>query len=398
MTPKCRMRPLNVLLLLMLLRQEPDMRSFALLFPVSVAKGRSDKAAARLGRDVSELHMRACLAAGLSYSGSHISSCQQYAYKIGPCAGVDAADQLSVSRFLLLRVAEHSQVDINYDLLGKPPGSASGNKCIIQFSTASSRDPISGLSALQQMMDRLHNSSHSLQLLSGPHNAAAAAAGQQSGSWHSSGGLSDPYSLGNVAPRFTVGVGNKHASIMIPTSTLLNRCGPILDRRPPASSDPYLTSMLLVSAACGIPLPASTATAMQLAAALQACNTVRNNMFNKSCRMGLDSSRCPTRSCASFGASAVPSGGSLSGCYNGLSHSGTSGLSNSADSQEVLLSALDKLDGRCGPSTPLMVGGSLIYADDACSDVCSDASSPPMVGSSNTLAGAVNADQEMFYE
>jgi hypothetical protein len=247
------------------------------------------------------------------------------------------------------------------------------------------------------MMDRLRHHHDSAQHLvscvgSGSHKSA--------GSWHSvTGAFSDKNGQAGsasmaapVAHHFTVGIGNKHAGIMVPTSTLINRYGPILDRRPPAGADPYLTTMLLVSAACGVPLPPSTVCAMQLAAVLQQI------ALNKSSGMTAPvvSSANPSFSCNSFGTGSF--GSDAPSCS-------ISGMKGSANSHDVLLSALDRMDGynpdcRHGSAGPLMVpscsmgsGGS--KDDDACSDTCSDASSPLNHGA---LAAAVDADLEMYFE
>lgn len=346
--------------------------------------------------------MQACLAAGISYCGSHNSTSHQWAYKVGPCHGIDIADQLCMSRFLLGRVAEHSGADIIFD--SADGRTVHGNKCTISFSTATSRDMISGLSEVQCMMERLHNShlQHALCF-----SAIPAVGHPSGGSWHSARdafGVADSpkktpdasaahsgHSFGSGGSgfsAFTVGVGNKHASIMVPTSTLINRCGPILDRRPPASSDPYLAIMLLVTSACGIKLPGPQLNAAQLAAALAAAAAT---------------------AAGSSGAMPIPAAsvhcGGLSldeGSSFGPSCSyGSSMLCGSADSRDVLLSELDRLDGYRGIPTGsrALTGmkrshcGSTAYCNDP-SEVCSDASSPPVMPAH--LAAAV--DDDMFYE
>jgi hypothetical protein len=363
--------------------------------------GLSAKASARLGRDVAELHMQACLAAGISYSGSHNSSNTQWAYKIGPCHGIDAADQLCISRFLLGRVAEHSGTDIAYD--STEGRTLHGNKCTISFSTATSRDPISGLSEVQCMMERLHSSHlqhamcfaeppavghtsggswHSARdafgVADSPKKAPGAPAGANSGSSFGSGGS-------GFSAAFTVGVGNKHASIMVPTSTLINRCGPILDCRPPASSDPYLAIMLLVSSACGIKLPIPQLSAVQLAEALASAAAALSSRPGGAHSAG----SLPIPACSRTTGLSLQEGDSF-----GPSCSyGSSMLSGSADSRDVLLSELDRLDGYRGCTSRSLAGMKRSYVDDTC-DVCSDASSPPV------LPGALGAavDEDMFYE
>lgn len=360
-----------------------------LLLPLNLPTGLTEKAAARLGREVSELHMQACLAAGLSYSGGYASSTHQYSFTIGPCLGVDMADQLSMSRFLLHRVAAHSEAGIHYDTLGRY-GVASSNKCTVQFSTANSRDPHSGLSAIQDMMERLH-CNQVQHICSNNCFGPGSAASGTSGSWHSSSGFSEHVSPASNA-RFSVGLGSRHASIMVPTSTLLNKCGPIMDRRPPAGSDPYLTTMLLVASACGIPLPQPTRKAMQLAASLAAaaaCGNHHTSSPKGSMGVPIPSSQRPSHSCAGFSVG-------REGFCSAAPTCSFSGLSGSADSEDVLLSALDKLDGYRSATAPRLIGSCIYDDEDACSDICSDACSPPLASSS--LAGAAEASDAMYFE
>lgn len=373
--------------------------------------------------------MQACLAAGISHCGSHSRSSSQWAYKVGPCHGIDAADQLCMSRFLLGRVAEYSGAAIVYDSDGHGR-SLLGNKCTISFSTATSRDPISGLSEVQCMMERMHTSHlHHAMCFSAISDSptaavavpsrAAAGGGSGGGSWHSA---RDAFGVaaaadGSGSPNkahgpdssssfgsgghsafsgFTVGVGNKHASIMVPTSTLINRCGPILDRRPPAGSDPYLATMLLLTSACGLKLPGPQLNAAALAAALASAAAA---------------------AAGSSGAVPIPHAGHSVHCGSGSSglslgdasslgrscSYGSSMLGSSADSRDVLLSELDRLDGYCG-----VYGGcdaaaprgikrphctSSSYGCGVPDEVCSDASSPPLMPAH--LAGAVD---DMCYE
>jgi hypothetical protein len=371
--------------------------------------------------------MQACLAAGISYCGGHSSSSSQWAYKVGPCHGIDAADQLCMSRFLLGRVAEFSGAAIVYDSDGDGRSLLS-NKCTISFSTATSRDPISGLSEVQCMMERLHTShlqhalcfsaisSESPTAAAAAANAGARAGNGGSGSWHSArdafgvaaaaaaDGSSSPNKGSNSSSfsgsggasgfsGFTVGVGNKHASIMVPTSTLINRCGPILDRRPPAGSDPYLATMLLATSACGLQLPGPQLNAAQLAAALASAAAA---------------------AAGSSGAMPIPHAGHSVHCGSGSGLSlgdvsslapscsyGSSMLGSSTDSRDVLLSELDRLDGYCGGYTagtaPRGIKrphcASSGYGCNAPDEVCSDASSPPLMPAH--LADTVD---DMFYD
>lgn len=387
--------------------------------------GLSAKASARLGLDVAEMHMQACLGAGLAYSGvvppepsaTPASGTTLGAYRLGPCAGLDAADQLSLSRWLLRRVAEHSSARVSYEMDGARSGMAGAPRCSAQLSTAASRDPCTGLRAVAMMMQGL-SASHTGQLSSAGLGSPPGS-GVSDASWcnwpaSSAGGLLlGGAGAGGLPPAFphpggSGGAGGglaslqqpaptelntdclgmvlncRGAGVIVPTSTLVNGCGPILDKRPPAASDPYLTTMLLAAGACGLPLPPSTLQGMRLAAALAAAAAAR--------RCSGDASGGGTGS-----GGGAPGGGEtgLQGCSAGsdaameLSCGSQGSPAGSADSEEALLSALVELDGR--------TGGCCSVADSLESDCCSseldsDASSPPsgpaaLTGSCTWAAG-----------
>ena len=54
---------------------------------------------------------------------------------------------------------------------------------------------------------------------------------------------------------FTAGIEDRSASIRVPQSTVMQRCGHYEDRRPASNMDPYLVTMMLVCTTLGIPLP-----------------------------------------------------------------------------------------------------------------------------------------------
>lgn len=60
-----------------------------------------------VAREVCEAHYSACLYAGLEIDGcnAEVMPCQ-WEYQIGPCTGIDLADQIWVSRYILARIAE----------------------------------------------------------------------------------------------------------------------------------------------------------------------------------------------------------------------------------------------------------------------------------------------------
>ena len=65
------------------------------------------------GRAISEAHYKACLYAGLECAGTNAEVMPgQWEYQIGPCVGIEAGDQLMISRYILKRVCEDFGVHV----------------------------------------------------------------------------------------------------------------------------------------------------------------------------------------------------------------------------------------------------------------------------------------------
>jgi glutamine synthetase len=276
-----------------------------------------------VARQVSDLHMRACLQAGLSVSGTQqLAATGTWSYKLGPCQGVELGDQLWTSRHLLRRVAEQCGASVSFEpcvhwgAAGQP---SSG--CFLEFSTQASRTPEHGMAAVQQHIMRLqaHHAQHHSAYAAGSPSLMHLLAGspEAHASLRRSGSFT---SAGSHSSAFTCGVGNKRASVMIPSSTLLNKCGPIVDRRPPSNMDPYVSTLLLVAAALDLAVPPSATRSLQ----------------------HLSSS--PPRTGTWTGVPASSFGGS-SFC------TGTTSGASGGNSEDLLISELDRRD-QFAPNTP----------------------------------------------
>ena len=63
-----------------------------------------------------DAHYKTCLYAGIRISGSNAEVMPgQWEYQVGPCEGISVGDQLWISRYLLIRVAEDYNIAISFE-------------------------------------------------------------------------------------------------------------------------------------------------------------------------------------------------------------------------------------------------------------------------------------------
>lgn len=354
------------------------------------------------GRKLAEAHLQACLHAGLKMGGYNAGAAAGvWSYKLGPCSGIDFADQLWTSRYLLKRVSEGGGVSISFDPYHAD--SAIQLSCKVKFSTKDTRDSAVGLMTLQQQVARLEASHMQHMMAYGRGNIESALA-------HSS-----PETI-----RFSFSTGGKSA-IMIPTKTVMQKAGYLVDRRPAANMDPYMVSTLLLASTLGMPLPMPAsqpqqpaqqapaageevfipaAKRMQRSAPMQMPKASPQASYRSGCA-GLSHPTCiPT---PNVSAMASPAGvmsfttmqqlmalqmqqgmsafGGMSSMMRPVTspapscswNSGDSGDCSTLNSQDVLIDELDKFD-KLSPLTPPK-GLALSYAVES-SDESSDGTSP----------------------
>ena len=177
------------------------------------------------GRAIAETHLNACVKAGLAVSGINAEvACGQWEYQIGPCLGIECADQLLVSRYLLEKISELQGVFIEWG--PKPLVDRNGSGCHVNYSTNSTRKEETGLDAIFEAVKRLEAKHDEHMKVYGENNDKRMT------------GLHETASYGE----FTSGVADRGASVRIGRITHKNKCGYLEDRRPASNMDPYLVT------------------------------------------------------------------------------------------------------------------------------------------------------------
>lgn len=188
-----------------------------------------------IGRIISEEHMYACIDAGLSISGTNAEvGPHQWEFQIGPVISIDASDQLVIANFILIKIAEKYEKQI--DFYPKPFGEKiSGSGCHTNVSTKSMREQ-NGYQNIIIGVERLRDNVDEAMTLYGNGNKSRLTGKCETASWEN----------------FSYSVGGRDGSIRIGYETHRNQRGYFEDRRPGANMDPYKVTSYIAKTICDI--------------------------------------------------------------------------------------------------------------------------------------------------
>ena len=186
------------------------------------------------GREIVEEHLDACLEAGLDIKGINAEVCiGQWEYQLFGKGAKNAADDLWLSRYLLYRVAE--KYDVEVELHPKPIGpnsgyQANGSGMHVNFSNGILRE-IGGKEYTERIMKEFKKY----------HNKHIKEYGKDN---HQR--LTGDFETQNIS-KFSFGISDRGASIRIPINVADNDfAGYLEDRRPASNANPYDLTRLIV--------------------------------------------------------------------------------------------------------------------------------------------------------
>ena len=198
-----------------------------------------------IAREIVDTHLDLCLDAGINHEGINAEVAKgQWEFQIFGKGSKNAADQVWVARYLLMRLCEKYEVDVEFHC--KPLGKDvdwNGSGMHSNFSTTHMRE-VGGKEYFEALMAAFDKYKNEHIAVYGPDNHLRLT------------GLHETQSI----DKFNYGVANRGASIRVPHSFVNNDYkGYLEDRRPNSQGDPYKIAGRILQTINTVPLPAKKA-------------------------------------------------------------------------------------------------------------------------------------------
>jgi len=193
-----------------------------------------------IAREIVDKHLDLCLDAGINHEGINAEVAKgQWEFQIFGKGSKTAADQVWIARYLLLRLCEKYEVDVNFHC--KPLGKDvdwNGSGMHSNFSTKYLRE-VGGKEYFEELMAAFDKYKNEHIAVYGPDNHLRLT------------GLHETQSI----DKFNYGIANRGASIRVPHSFVNNGYkGYLEDRRPNSQGDPYLIASRILQTIATVPL------------------------------------------------------------------------------------------------------------------------------------------------
>jgi len=191
-----------------------------------------------LARQIVEEHLDLCLDAGINHEGINAEVAKgQWEFQVFGKGSKNAADQMWMARYLLMRVCEKYQVDVEWHC--KPLGATdwNGSGMHTNFSTKHLRE-VGGKPYFDRLMKAFEKNMNEHIAVYGPDNHMRLT------------GLHETQSI----DKFTFGLSDRGASVRMPVNFVKHGYkGYLEDRRPNSQGDPYAIAGRILKTIATVP-------------------------------------------------------------------------------------------------------------------------------------------------